>query len=33
VLRDVAMEHKTYGWRVEMIVKAARRGYRIVECR
>ena len=31
VLRDLAMEHKTYGWPVEMIVKAARRGYRIVE--
>jgi glycosyltransferase involved in cell wall biosynthesis len=31
VLRDLAMEHKTYGWPVEMVVKAARRGYRIVE--
>ena len=31
VLRDLAMEHKTYGWPVEMIVKAARGGYRIVE--
>jgi hypothetical protein len=25
------MEHKTYGWPVEMVVKAARRRYRIVE--
>jgi glycosyltransferase involved in cell wall biosynthesis len=31
VLRDLAMEHRTYGWPVEMIVKAARRRYRIVE--
>jgi glycosyltransferase involved in cell wall biosynthesis len=31
VLHDLAMEHPTYGWPVEMIVKAARRGYRIVE--
>ena len=31
VLRDLTMEHKTYGWPVEMVVKAARRGYRIVE--
>ena len=31
VLRDLGMEHKTYGWPVEMVVKAARRGYRIVE--
>jgi glycosyltransferase involved in cell wall biosynthesis len=31
VLRDLRMEHTTYGWPVEMIVKAARRGYRIVE--
>jgi glycosyltransferase involved in cell wall biosynthesis len=31
VLRDLAMEHRTYGWPVEMVVKAARRGYRIVE--
>lgn len=31
VLRDLAMEHKTYGWPVEMVVKAARRGYRVVE--
>lgn len=30
-LRDLAMEHPTYGWPVEMVVKAARRGYRIVE--
>lgn len=31
VLRDLHMEHQTYGWPVEMVVKAARRGYRIVE--
>jgi glycosyltransferase involved in cell wall biosynthesis len=31
MLRDLGMEHKTYGWPVEMIVKAARRRYRIVE--
>lgn len=31
VLHDLGMEHPTYGWPVEMIVKAARRGYRIVE--
>lgn len=31
VLRDLRMEHPTYGWPVEMVVKAARRGYRIVE--
>ncbi|MGH7325987.1 MAG: glycosyltransferase family 2 protein [Candidatus Rokuibacteriota bacterium] len=31
VLHDLGMEHQTYGWPVEMIVKAARRGYRIVE--
>lgn len=30
-LRELGMEHKTYGWPVEMVVKAARRGYRIVE--
>jgi len=30
-LRDLGMEHETYGWPVEMVVKAARRGYRIVE--
>ena len=30
-LRELNMEHKTYGWPVEMVVKAARRGYRIVE--
>jgi glycosyltransferase involved in cell wall biosynthesis len=30
-LRDLEMEHRTYGWPVEMIVKAARKGYRIVE--
>jgi glycosyltransferase involved in cell wall biosynthesis len=28
--RNLGMEHKTYGWPVEMIVKAARRGYRVV---
>ena len=31
VLRDLGMEHKTYGWPAEMVVKAVRRGYRIVE--
>ena len=31
VLRELAMEHRTHGWPVEMVVKAARRGYRIVE--
>jgi len=31
VLRDLGMEQKTYGWPAEMVVKAARRGYRIVE--
>jgi glycosyltransferase involved in cell wall biosynthesis len=30
-LRELGMEHETYGWPVEMVVKAARRGYRIVE--
>jgi glycosyltransferase involved in cell wall biosynthesis len=30
-LRELGMEHQTYGWPVEMVVKAARRGYRIVE--
>jgi len=30
VLRDPGMEHKTYGWPVEMIVKAAKKGYRVV---
>ncbi len=29
-LRDLGMEHPTYGWPVEMVVKAARKGYRIV---
>lgn len=37
VFWDLGMEHKTYGWPVEMIVKAAKRGYRIanvpVSCR
>ena len=31
VLHDLGLEHRTYGWPVEMLVKAARRGYRIVE--
>lgn len=31
VLWDLGMEHRTYGWPVEMIVKAAKKGYRIVE--
>jgi glycosyltransferase involved in cell wall biosynthesis len=31
VLADLGMEHPTYGWPVEMVVKAARRGYRIAE--
>jgi hypothetical protein len=31
VLHDVAMEQMTYGWPVEMMAKAARRGYRVVE--
>jgi glycosyltransferase involved in cell wall biosynthesis len=30
-LRALGMEHKTFGWPVEMVVKAARRGCRIVE--
>lgn len=30
-LRDLRMEHKTYGWPVEMIVKAAKKGYRVAE--
>lgn len=37
VLRDLGMEHKTYGWPVEMVVKAAKKGYRVmnvpVSCR
>lgn len=28
--RSLGMEHKTYGWPVEMIVKAAKGGYRVV---
>ncbi|MEE8282318.1 MAG: glycosyltransferase family 2 protein [candidate division NC10 bacterium] len=28
--RDLGMEHKTYGWPVEMIVKAAKKGYQVV---
>ena len=31
VLAELGMEHETYGWPVEMVVKAARRGYRIAE--
>lgn len=31
VLRDLGMEHRTYGWPVEMLVKAAKKGYGIVE--
>ena len=31
VLSDLGMEHPTHGWPVEMIVKAARKGYRIAE--
>lgn len=30
-LYDLKMEHQTYGWPVEMIVKAVKKGYRIVE--
>jgi glycosyltransferase involved in cell wall biosynthesis len=30
-LLELGMEHKTYGWPVEMVVKAARRRYRILE--
>jgi glycosyltransferase involved in cell wall biosynthesis len=30
-LAALRMEHPTYGWPVEMVVKAARRGYRIAE--
>lgn len=30
VFRDLGMEHKTYGWPVEMVVKAAKKGYRVV---
>jgi glycosyltransferase involved in cell wall biosynthesis len=30
VLRDLRMEHQTYGWPAEMVVKAARKGYRVV---
>jgi glycosyltransferase involved in cell wall biosynthesis len=30
VLQDLGMEHKTYGWPVEMVVKAARKGYRVI---
>lgn len=31
VLRDLRMEHPTYGWPVAMIVKAAKKEYRVVE--
>jgi hypothetical protein len=31
VLRDLGMREMTYGWTVEMIVKAARGRYRIAE--
>ncbi len=31
VLGDLALEETTYGWAVEMILKGARQGYRIVE--
>lgn len=31
VLRDLGMEHRTYGWPVEMVVKAVRQGYRVAE--
>jgi glycosyltransferase involved in cell wall biosynthesis len=30
-LRELAMEEMTYGWPTEMIVKAARQGWRVVE--
>lgn len=30
VFRDLGMEHKTYGWPIEMVVKAAKKGYRVV---
>ncbi|MGI0037951.1 MAG: glycosyltransferase family 2 protein, partial [Nitrososphaera sp.] len=30
ILRDLGMEHQTCGWPVEMIVKAAKKGYRVV---
>ncbi len=31
MLAELGMEHETYGWPVEMVIKAARRGYRIAE--
>lgn len=31
VLHDLSLEEQTYGWPVEMLVKGAARGYRIVE--
>jgi len=31
VLQDLGMEERTYGWPVEMIVKAAKKRYRVVE--
>jgi len=30
-IRSLEMEHRTYGWPVEMLVKAVKKGYRIVE--
>lgn len=30
-LRGLGMAHPTYGWPIEMVVKAAKRGFRIVE--
>ena len=29
--RALGMEHKTYGWPVEMVVKAVKKGYRVAE--
>jgi len=31
VLRQLALEEATYGWAIEMILKAAREGFRVVE--
>ncbi len=31
VLRELALEEDTYGWAVEMILKGARQGFRVVE--
>ena len=33
VLRQLAPEETTYGWAVEMILKGALQGFRVVECR